>query len=119
MSDMNGTEELLKQADEYLKKCDKFDIDSEEYGIIKALADELKGREWQPAMKDAPRDESVIWVANDYFKELVYWDKDGTRNKFKKQKPNWAKLYGNPELIWKPKTWMATPALPQPPKETK
>lgn len=39
---MSDIENVLKEADEYIRACDKFDIDQEEEAIIKALADEVR-----------------------------------------------------------------------------
>lgn len=62
------TEELLKQADEYLEDYNgSFSSGiTRAVNIIKALADEVRGKEWQP-IKDAPKDRRLILRNDEFF----------------------------------------------------
>ncbi len=106
---MVDIKELLQQADEYLKKVGYDNPDhvpfTESMGLIKALADEVRGKEWQD-ISTAPKDDedleintyNGITVQSATFWEGYYVDRFSD--------------YIEPQpTLFKP--------LPQPPKEVK
>ena len=67
--------ELLKQADEYLKCCDNLQLIEDTpvvcKKLIKALAEELRGKEWQD-IATAPKGRTRFLVTNGVAVGLVH-----------------------------------------------
>lgn len=71
--------------------------------------------EWQ-SIETAPRDGSIVWVADWSSMCPGYWHQNEWRNWFKGPRYENARLGGEafaPELVWfEPKFWQPLPALP-------
>lgn len=118
------SEELLLQADEYLKCVEvlthgsgaKYEKAVKDYKkcsspehLIKALADEVRGKEWQP-IETAPKDGDDIFVGNeDEFQAIAQWWVDGWYSLCHDERFFTAPL----PLCFKPTKWQP---LPPPPK---
>ena len=112
------TEKLLKQADEYKKS--KFSQDAALCGLgwindlIKALADEVRGKEWRDIATAPKTSKSILVHCSD--RQNTYCVSWGKKNGFLGGE-GWRMFGGNNDLDYEePTHWQP---LPQPPKENK